>query len=259
MQGVLASDLLGALGTQGFVRIPGPFPRPAEAWSMARAVIDATGASEIPIALIGEFVIPPSEGPASRDFQTLHFDFGLPLAPVSPADVARFTALHVHAQTPASAAVTRVLPLRALLAGGSWPDRHALVERFAAYGDSHGRWDAEAGYQEGSLARIVEAALGQTPVLPSVRTEQGFLCGTEFATLADEVAFFARRGLRVDEVAIEICVRPGELLVFDNFAVAHGRRGTRQPGELHQRLYGHRALSVEQQVELRDHVLTAFT
>lgn len=257
MQDVLASEQLGALGALGFVRMAGPFARPADAWSAARALIDAAATTEMPIAVIGEFMIPPPDGPPSRDFQMLHLDFGLPLAPVVPTDVARFTALHVHAQAPASDAVTRLVPLRALLVAGAWPDRDELIRRFAAYGDSHGMWEGAAGYVEGSLARIVEAALGQTPVLPSVTTKPGFLCGTEFATLADEVAFFAERGLRLDAVAIEICVRPGELLVIDNFAVAHGRRGTRQPGELHQRLFGHRALSVQHQIEIRDRVLAA--
>ena len=186
MQDVLASEQLGALGALGFVRMAGPFARPADAWSAARALIDAAATTEIPIAVIGEFVIPPPDGPPSRDFQMLHLDFGLPLAPVVPTDVARFTALHVHAQAPASDAVTRLVPLRALLVAGAWPDCDELIRRFAAYGDSHGMWEGVAGYVEGSLARIVEAALGQTPVLPSVTTKPGFLCGTEFATLADE-------------------------------------------------------------------------
>jgi hypothetical protein len=45
------------------------------------------------------------------------------------------------------------------------------------YGDSHGAWDNSAGYVEGSLARIVEAALGWTPALPSVKEDPEFLCG----------------------------------------------------------------------------------
>ena len=54
-----------------------------------------------------------------------------------------------------------------------------------------------------------------------------------------------------------MALEPGGLLVFDNLAVAHGRRGTRQPGELRQRVFGHH-LQPAVQIELRDHVLTAF-
>ncbi|MGI8678393.1 MAG: hypothetical protein ACR2LX_06870 [Jatrophihabitans sp.] len=150
------------------------------------------------------------------------------------------------------------MSLRTLLRHRPWPDRDELVRRFAVYGDTHGTCDAGVGYAEGSLARIIEAALGEPPELPSVRARPEFLCGTEFAALDDETRFFARRGLPVDVVVVEVRLRPGELLVFDNLAFAHGRSGRRAPGELHQRVYGHRALSPRNQVKLRDGVLAAF-
>ena len=148
--------------------------------------------------------------------------------------------------------------MRSLFAASRWPDRHELIRRFTAYGASHGAWDNAAGYVEGSLARIVEAALGQAPVLPSVKREPGFLCGAEFASLDDEQRFLNERDLHPDEVGIEVCLHPGELLVFDNLLVAHGRRGRRRAGELHQRVFGHLGARVEQQSELRDCVLAAF-
>jgi hypothetical protein len=247
-----------ALGTQGFVHITRPFAQLDDAWSAARELVDVAATIDDSLVVLGDFVIPPLDGSPSRDFQTLHFDFGLPLAPAVPVDVARYTALHVPADTLSSDAVTRLVPLDALLAGARWPNRQEMVQRFAAYGNSHGARDVAAGYVEGSLARIVEAVLCQTPVLPSVRTHPEFLCGTEFASLADETEFFAQRGLRLDAVGIEVCVRPGELLVFNNLALAHGRRGIRRPGELNQRVFGHRALPVHEQAELRDRMLAAF-
>lgn len=255
---MFSATQLGTLSDQGFARIPGPFTRLEDAWSAAQALVEACGTLEAPVEVIGDFVIPPLDGVPSRDFQTLHFDFGVPLAPVLPADVARFTALHVVAEAPPGDAVTRLVPLRALLPARRWPDRDELVQRLAAYGISHGAWGEADGYVEGSLARIIDGALGETPVLPSVRTQPGFLCGAEFASLDEELAFFAQRGLRPDVVGIEIRLLPGELLVFDNLAHAHGRRGSRQPGELHQRVFGHQALTVKDQMNLRDRVLSAF-
>ena len=253
------SDDLTALSDHGFVVVPGPFARLQDAWRAARVFVDNAATTGARLAVVGDFVIPPPDGPPSRDFQTLHFDFGLPLAPVASADVAHFTALHLAIHALPSEALTRLVPLRSLLAGGQWPNHDELVRRFAVYGDSHGAWDNSAGYAEGSLARIVEAALGQTPALPSVKEDPEFLCGTEFASLAEEAAFFAQRGLRPEIVGIEVCLRPGELLVFDNLTLAHGRRGVRRPGELNQRVFGDRALPVDQQVELRDRVLAAFS
>lgn len=245
------------LDTVGFVRWPTPFATREEAWEAARSTVENV-AVEFPLTIIGDFVIPPVDGPPSRDFQTLHFDFGLPLVPVLPADVARFTALYVGTDAPPSDALTRLVPIRPLVARRSWPERHELVRRFASYGHSHGAWDDAAGYVEGSLARIIEGALGGHPALPSVKTDRGFLCGTEFASLAAEAEFFDHRSLDLHEVEIEVGLGPGELLVFDNLVVAHGRRGTRWPGELNQRVFGHSAVALEGQLRLRNRVLDAF-
>jgi hypothetical protein len=57
-----------------------------------------------------------------------------------------------------------------------------------------------------------------------VKTDPDFLCGTEFDTLGSELAFFRRHGLEVEDVQIDIVLRPGHLLVFDNLMFAHGRR-----------------------------------
>ena len=203
--------------------------------------------------------MPPPHGPPSRDFQTLHIDFGVPLVPAAAADVARWTALHVPADRHGVTARTRLAPLATLLAKAATasPERDELLRRLAAYGESHGAFDGTAGYAEGSFARIVDATYGLVPALPSVRTEPGFRCGLEFAALAAETAFLAAHGLQLDEVVEEVLIAPGEMLIFDNLAVTHGRRGRRAAGELHQRVYGHRDLAVPDQVALRDQWLTS--
>lgn len=191
---------------------------------------------------------PTARGTGEPWLPDLHFDFGLPLNPVASTDLARYTALHIPASTQPSDAVTRLVPLRSLLGAIGWPDSEGLIVRFTAYGHSHGAWDGAAGYVEGSLARIVEAALGRPPMVPSVKDDPVFLCGMEFATLGEELAFFARRGLPLAEVGLEVLLQPGDLLVFDNLALAHGRRGTRKPGELHQRIIPTCAVGVAGQV-----------
>ncbi len=133
------------------------------------------------------------------------------------------------------------------------PDLSEAVARLQEYGRSHGAYDDRDGYREGSLARVCEAVLGTAPALPSLKVDPAFLCGTEFASLAEERDFLI--GLGIDAPETEVVVAPGELLVFDNLAVAHGRRGARAAGELHQRVYGHRALAGPDQQVLRDRVL----
>lgn len=211
-----------------------------------------------PLSVIGDFVLPPPDGAATRDFQTLHFDFGVPLDPGGIHDVARYTALHIPIERGGVSAVTRLVPLADLLGQRAWPSRAGLIGRLTAYGRTHGARDDADGYVEGSLARVVEAAIGTTPALPSVKANAGFLCGMEFDSLESESRFFDRLNLSVQSVRTEVPLGAGELLVFDNLAVAHGRRGTRRPGELHQLVLGHRRLDAAGQRQVRDHLLAAF-
>jgi hypothetical protein len=104
------------------------------------------------------------------------------------------------------------------------------------------------------VARLVEAAAG-SPRLPSVKPTPGFLSGMELDTLTAELGFFDRLDLDVDAAQVEAPLRPNDLLVFDNLALAHGRRGTRRPGELRQRVFGHRSASPAAQRTLHDRVL----
>ncbi len=252
-------DRLEQLGRRGFVWIRGGLAGSQEAFEVARALVDERRAvdGQPALSVVGDFILPPPDAPQSRDFQTLHFDFGVPLDPKVEHDLARYTALHIPKGFGRVSAVTRLVPLAALLRQRPWPGETDLLVRFVDYGRTHGAWNDDQGYVEGSLARIVEAAAGR-PALPSVKVQDGFMCGMEFDSLASELSFFEHHSLSIDEVLIEIPLSPGELLVFDNLAVAHGRRGTRQPGELHQWVFGETNLGLARQRESRDCVLAAF-
>ena len=71
-----------ALGQDGFVWIRSAFATPAAAFDEAQQLIDECSASgdDDGLSVIGDFVVPPADGEATRDFQTLHFDFGVPLS-----------------------------------------------------------------------------------------------------------------------------------------------------------------------------------
>jgi hypothetical protein len=248
------------LDSGGFVRIEESFGTPDHAFIAANDLVEECRLARgmAPMSIIGDFTVPPPDSIATRDFQTLHFDFGLPIDPRVAQDVALYTALHVPADVAGVHAFTRLVPLGALLGQRSWPSQSELVRRLIAYGRTHGAWDDDEGYAEGSLARIIEAVADPgSPILPSVKLQPGFLCGMEFDSLSREVAFLSGYGLHLRDAEVEIALQPGELLVFDNLALAHGRRGTRQPGELRQRVFGH-TLQPAGQREVREDVLTAF-
>jgi hypothetical protein len=129
-------DCAVALSGRGFWLADCDFSTREEAFEAAGAVVSRRcGVDGVePLPVIGDFVIPPPDGAASRDFQTLHFDFGLPLVPAVAQDVARYIA---RSATGVSA-TTRLVPLVPLWRGRDWPERSELLARFVAYGRTHG-------------------------------------------------------------------------------------------------------------------------
>jgi len=251
-------DALAAVAVElvdrGLARVPGRWPDPAAAWHTALRVtsaargLDPLCAALPDLEVVGEFTVPPP-GVVQRDFQALHFDFGIPRLAGPALAVSRFTALYLDGCRPGSGAATRIVPLGRLLGLRAWPARAVLAERLCR--------DAGAGaLVEGILARIIEAA-DQSSDLPQ-QDADGFLCGMEFTALQDEHAYFARHGLQLKIAEREIVLSPGELLLFDNLTTAHGRRGRRNTGELHQLCIGFAALNLAGQATLLDRFLASF-
>jgi len=248
----------------GFVHLCGPYDTKELAWSRAQATFqeaareDAIGADLPNCAVVGHFTIPPPDGEC-RNFQTLHIDFGLPVVPDRRTDVARFTALYVDRDGEQTTALTRIVPLWQLLSQRAWVEPALLLERFRRYGKVNTAAGVEhrAGYVEGILARLVEAA-DDSPTLPH-SSDAGFLCGMEFESLAQERDHFAERGLNAEAVELRVLLGPGQLLLIDNLATAHGRLGVRRPLELNQLCVGFRNLDISEQSLLLGRVLGTFS
>jgi hypothetical protein len=251
--GEVLAAIAAALVDRGVVCVPGRWPDHATAWDMAlRITACARGLDPLSVPpefeVVGEFAVPPP-GVVQRDFQALHIDYGVPKLAGPPVAVARFTALYLNGQRPGSGSATRIVPLRPLLSQRSWPPPAVLAERL--------RQDTTGGtLVEGILARIIEAA-DQSQDLPD-RNLDGFLCGMEFPTLEEEHRYFTRHGLRLAVAEEEIVLSSGELLLFDNFAIAHGRRGRRNTGELRQLCIGFGSLDLTGQATLLDRFLAGF-
>ncbi len=243
---------------RGFVHMREQHTSTAVAWEAAHEMFAATGPSDAlardmpALEVVGMFRVPPA-GVRQRDFQVLHIDFGLPIEPREPVDVARFTALYIDAQRPPTSALTRVVALRSLLSQRQWSDRSVLLARLRRYRRA-GRDGARQ--VEGILARLVEAADDRW-TLPAP-DDPDYRCGLEFASLAEEHAHFARHSLDLRPVEHHVRLAPGELLLLDNLATAHGRTGVRGPEELHQLCVGYRALEPARQRTLLIGVLAAF-
>ena len=135
----LAEDETTALTTRGYVLCDQLFAGAEEAFTRARSLIEDRDSDEGPLSIIGDFVLPPSDGPPTRDFQTLHFDFGLPLDPEVNHDVACYTALYIPADARHVSAATQARPV-----GGAPEPANVAPARGAARKASglwpHPRW-----------------------------------------------------------------------------------------------------------------------
>lgn len=109
---------------------------------------------------------------------------------------------------------------------------------------------------EGILARIVEC-LDQSWDLPAKDSE--FLCGMEFQSVEDERAFYRRHQLDLVAAEQAVMLAPGELLIFDNLAIAHGRIGCRPAGELWQLCIGLKSAEQAVQAEILEALVARFT
>jgi hypothetical protein len=251
--GIALDALAEQLTIQGAVRIPAHFVSRSAAWKMALRLVSRArsltdGGNAPALEVVGEFNLPP-EDVDQRDFQALHIDFGLPRLSAHAVDVALYTALFIDADKPSSGAATRIVPLGRLLQQRTWPVRSVITERLR---DT----SLDNAPVEGILARIV-AAIDQTFDLPS-KDDQGFLCGMEFASVEDEQRYYARHGMTLAGVEQQVALGSGELLLFDNFATAHGRAGRRRPRELHQLCIGLRSADLSQQAVTAARVMGAF-
>ena len=249
-----AAVLAAALLERGFARVPGRWPDSPAAWQTALRIAACAGDRDplcagLPaLEVVGEFTVPP-QGMAQRDFQALHIDYGVPKLGGPPVAVSRFTALYLDPGRAGSGTATRIVPLRRLLGQRPWPARAVISERLCRDAD-------DDSLVEGILARIVESA-DQSRDLPA-RDTDGFLCGMEFADLVEERRYFARHSLHLPSAEEELILSSGELLLFDNLLTAHGRRGRRHPGELHQLCIGFPSLDLPGQATLLDRILAAF-
>jgi hypothetical protein len=112
-----ADEAVGKLDVHGYVQIAGRFRTTEEAFDFGKKVAETSARRHglLPLSVIGDFVVPPLDGGATRDFQTLHLDFGLPLDPKIEQDVAFYTALFVPTEVLHVQAETRLVPLNKLL------------------------------------------------------------------------------------------------------------------------------------------------
>lgn len=198
--------------------------------------------------------IPVCESMKVTRFQCLHFDYGLPVLAYGEQPLYGVVALYKTPCSERSPSQTRIVRLDALKkatsALGHGEVERRLREYVAEYGDG---WRLPEPANTGRISiflRFVEAIFSQKKFASLIESDSAnFLIDATqeigLQTSGIEAERLLLQGLGVDLRSGEerVCLEPGDMLLFDNLAVVHGRIGRRQPRELWQMLFGLRSLS----------------
>lgn len=212
-----------------------------------------------PVQCLRRSKIPAADVEPSS-FQSLHFDGGQPLFPRSIETLYLYTALYCPRSTANPRALTRLASIKCLLTRLSVGNKGLTIERLRAYGASHGSgwdWEGDSGNRISCFARVLDA-LTEVPRLTNFRQTpasewySASIAGNEFRTRSDEAEFYRSLGIRLEELEVEVVLRPGDLLILNNMKLVHGRCGKRRGEELHQLLYGVQDVPAETASAFRD-------
>lgn len=181
-------------------------------------------------------------------FQALHYDMGQPFLADQDQTLYTISALWRPANTPANPkAKTRLVSLEKLLEQNSFGNLDEIKTRFTDYIKNHGDgWiepEPHNTHRLACFARVIDAVSGLNLLTGQIDT----MIGQVFAYdknldgktgLQQEQDYFAKAGLNLEQVEEQIELLPGELLIFDNLRVVHGRIGERKARELENFIYG---------------------
>lgn len=201
----------------------------------------------------------PPRGGSTGPFLAFHYDRGHVLFPEHPETIVAFVALYFPNWHPPGDATTRIVPLTRLLANGGCGDCETVEKRLYDYALSHGSswdWDTTSGGRVSCFARVLDALaanhrLTNFKETPKDRWYVASRGGNEFDGYDDEVKFYESFGLDIQSAQTCIKLRPGDLLVLNNIATIHGRRGVRQRGEIDQYLLGKHNVPIQESAGIR--------
>ena len=208
--------------------------------------------------------IPVCDDIVGTEFQILHFDMGLPAAPLEDDSM---WITHVGIYLPKStehpvAARSRLLPLTGLLAHAGL-SASAMEEALLSYAQQCGDgWGKVNTGRLACFARVLDAVRGtrelaheiDKPVGQWFRSDQRLDSASAYEL---EREYYASKGIDLTASEIQVALQPGELLLLDNARVVHGRIGHRREREIANFMFGVQNVTPADVAELRRTVVNA--
>lgn len=193
-------------------------------------------------------------------YQSIHMDMGHPLAYDGQSqNMFFFTALLFPQDHKPSQGITRLVTLNELMKQKKWGSKEEVRARLESYVDAYGDGKPEYNTKRlASVARLFDAMMGQAELVDfrDQRTDEWFQNGAErneAQSLQNEYAFFKKAGYDLAAVEERVNLQPGQMIIFDNTRIGHGRLGHREAAELYQFMYGVKDLQQDDIQAIQDH------
>ena len=203
--------------------------------------------------------IPVCEDVVESSYQVLHLDMGQPIISREPQDMYLITGLYLDKIRKPVTARTRVMSLKGLFKNKKWGGKELIEKRIIRYAKKYGDgWFNPEKINTKRLAcfaRIVDAVADTEELKDDFNKTMGQWFRDEERlgvdeSMKNEYKFYQKRGISLGKLEKHIQLKPGQLLIFDNTRVIHGRAGKRVEKEVWQMMFGVRKVS--------SHNITAF-
>ena len=201
--------------------------------------------SKIQLAKIDE--IPVCTDVVEGSYQVLHLDMGQPIISNIPQDMYLITALYREKAKSQTTAKTRIMNLLGFFKHSRWGNKKQIEKRLINYAQKYGDgWSYPEKFNTQRLAcfaRVVDAVADTTDLSQDIDKTMGQWFRDKERldvdeSMKNEYEFYARKGINLGDYETFIQLKPGQVLLFDNTRVAHGRAGKRNAKEVWQIMYG---------------------
>lgn len=212
--------------------------------------------------------IPVCTDVVEGSYQVLHLDMGQPIISDIPQDMYLVTALYRDKGKPQTLAKTRIMSLKGFFKDKKWGGKKQIEKRLIEYAQEYGDgwfYPVKVSTQRlACFARILDAVAGTTELSQDIAKTMGQWFRDKERLGADEsmkneYEFYAKRGINLAEFEEFIQLKPGQLLIFDNTRVTHGRAGKRQAREVWQIMYGVKDATSKDINKFREHFVELLT
>ena len=193
--------------------------------------------------------IPLCETFVASDFQSLHFDYGLPILPRRCQPFYGAVALYMPPDSEGSSAETRIVQLKRLNGAFSFPRHGCPVRRLRAYAVANGDgWRRPTRGNTGRISiflRFLDAIDERRRFASLIESDSASFVrdatkdvSTAASDLERECGLLRTFGIDMEAIEQRFRLSPGDMLLLDNTLVVHGRNGRRRPREIWQMLFG---------------------